>query len=510
MKIKYLLLSALSGLLLAFSHPNFIENGLKTHTFFFIWFAYTPLIYILMKETSKKAVFFYTAAAGTVFYLVGLYWLCYVEPMGAGAYVCWVLLALYLSLYMGAAFVAARVLKDRFRIDYLLSLPAAFTILEYCREWVITGFQVLTPAQSQLQFLPMLQMLKITGLYGPAFLILFINTLIVTFALEKRINMKNAAGLAGICVAVLLAVFAVMSNFSRAGGEKIKAAIIQPDIDQNTEWSNDYRLWNMNTYKRMIQSVSAEKPGIVVWPETGYPGILNTDPARGAEIALWAPGAYNMVGSDSYERKNGETSYYNSAFLLNEKGEITGSYSKFHLVPFGEYVPLQHTVKFIKKVVQRYGYTGFTPGKKIEPLNYRGIKFGALICYDSLFPEISREFARKGARFLTHLSYETWYFLSPASAQIFLNTALRAIENNMPVIRCVASGMSGFIDAKGRIYSSTPLFEEKTSVAEIETNKNGQMTLYTRFGDWFPYFLLLVLIALAAMNKVKKNDSPHN
>jgi apolipoprotein N-acyltransferase len=161
-------------------------------------------------------------------------------------------------------------------------------------------------------------------------------------------------------------------------------------------------------------------------------------------------------------------------------------------------------------VVRRYGYTGFTPGKKIEPLNYRGTKFGVIICYDSLFPEISREFAAKGARFLVHISYETWYGRTPATTQIFINTALRSIENGIPMIRCVSSGVSGFVKATGEIYLETGLFEKRAEAAEILVDTKGGKTIYTRFGDWFVYFLVLLTAALVIRGRKRKNDGLNN
>jgi apolipoprotein N-acyltransferase len=151
---KYVLLSVLSGVLMAFSFPNFIEMGLKTHTFFLIWLAYAPIAYVLIKEASKIKLFFYGVISWAVFYLIGLYWLCNVKPMGIGAYVSWIMLSLYLALFMGAILALARFLKEKAGVDWLFGLPAAFTVLEFAREWLLSGFQLLTPAQSLRACLP--------------------------------------------------------------------------------------------------------------------------------------------------------------------------------------------------------------------------------------------------------------------------------------------------------------------------------------------------------------------
>src|SRR5208283_3756097 len=154
--------------------------------------------------------------------------------------------------------------------------------------------------------------------------------------------------------------------------------------------------------------------------------------------------------------------------------------------------------------VRRYGYESFSPGKKIAPLSMDGKYFGVLICYDSLFPEISRDFVKKGAEFLVHLSYETWYGKTPASAQIFTNTALRAVENNVWMARCVESGISGIVDNRGAITLSTKLFERTAVTGDIFIRRDKSSSFYTACGDWFIYVLLLVLALLVILRIVKK------
>jgi apolipoprotein N-acyltransferase len=97
---------------------------------------------------------------------------------------------------------------------------------------------------------------------------------------------------------------------------------------------------------------------------------------------------------------------------------------------------------------------------------------------------------------LAHLSYEAWYGRTPASSQIFVNTAMRCIENRLPLVRSVSTGMSGFITDRGEIYSETGLFGRTTAVADVYIDRKHEKTLYTRFGDWFPRLLALLLAGL--------------
>ncbi|HRU38944.1 MAG TPA: apolipoprotein N-acyltransferase, partial [Candidatus Goldiibacteriota bacterium] len=455
-----------------------------------------------MKEDKPSGVFWHSYLSAAVFYLISLYWLCNVKPMGSGAYGAWLALSLYLSIHIAAPLALAKLLQKRTNADMFLTVPALMTVFEFIREWLFSGFQLLTPAQSQNGFIGLLQLLKITGVYGPAFLVYFTNMLIASAAYEKNVELTGFSRLFAVFTSIALCVLAFAANLDAPRkAAPVKAAIIQPDIDQGGEWSQEYRLKALKLLEEMIRSIKTEKPDIIVWPETAYPGLFGSDPARPAMVAGWSPGSWNFVGSDRAETREGVNIYYNTAFLTDPQGKITGSYSKYHLVPFGEYVPLQDKLKFIRQAVRRYGYVGFTPGDRIEPLTMAGLKIGAIICYDGLFPEISREYARKGARILAHLSYETWYGNTPASAQIFQNTALRAVENSVPIIRSVASGMSGFVDARGRIYNVTGLFEKRAVVDEVYPAAEGAITIYTRFGDWFAYFCVLMTAAAVAAGR---------
>ncbi|MCE5300835.1 MAG: apolipoprotein N-acyltransferase, partial [Spirochaetia bacterium] len=219
--------------------------------------------------------------------------------------------------------------------------------------------------------------------------------------------------------------------------------------------------------------------------------------SKGREtVGEWTgAGNYSIVGSDHMEGTRQDPKYYNSVFAVTYGGAVSGPYSKFHLVPFGEYVPFAKTIPFIRKVVQRYGYTGFTPGESVKPLAIGEHLVGPIVCFDSFFPEIARRQALQGAGFLAHLSYETWYGDTPASAQIFTNGVLRSAETGLYMVRCVASGISGFVDDRGRITAVTRLFTRDALARDIKIRKKGSLTPYTRYGEWFVWECLIVLLA---------------
>ncbi|MEI7541650.1 MAG: apolipoprotein N-acyltransferase [bacterium] len=500
----YIFLSVLTGILLAFSFPNIIEKTLNVHTSFFMWFAFVPLLYIVISSDKISSVFIYSLLSTSIFYLSALYWICFVGPMGYGAYLAWFLFCVYLAMIYALSFVVIKYLNNKLNIDYIFSVPVILTIAEYIRGWLFTGWPGLTPAQSQHQLIPVLQILSITGVSGLNFIVFSINCIIVSIIAGSIYRYNKLENIVWIMIFIMLSGFAVISNYyQNTGTITVKTAIIQPNIDQNVRWTTKYQKYTMNTMKVLYKSISILKPNIVVWPETGYPGVLNMEGNKNPEIASWVKGAFSIVGSDKILIKNNITEYYNAAYMLNSNGKIIGDYSKHHLVPFGEYIPLQEVIPFVKKVVQRYGYVGFSSGSTIVPLDYKGIKIGPIICFDSFFPEISREHANKGAKILAHLSYETWYGVSPASAQVFTNVILRAVENRVYVVRSVASGISGIVNDKGEVLASTKLFEKKALVCELKLSDNQYRSFYTKHGDWLPLFLMIIFLFIMAARFIK-------
>ncbi|MBN2753800.1 MAG: apolipoprotein N-acyltransferase [Candidatus Goldbacteria bacterium] len=507
MKIHFILLALLSSLILAFSFPNIIYQGLFVPSFFLIWCAFIPVFYVIFKEDNTKHAFWFSYFSGFVFYAIGLYWLKNVYPMGAFAYVSWFALSAYLPLWIAVPAALSVILKKRFGTQVLLSLPALLTFGEYIREWLFSGFPLLTPAQSQFMFPESLQILKITGVHGLNYIIYFVNTA-AALLLLKQLNIKEKQNITALAVFSSVFICAVISPFLfkdiKSTGKPYNAVILQANIDQDVNWDVNYRIKVLGTMQQMVKEAEKCEPDIFVWPETGFPGMFAADALASAEITGWTQKpAVHLIGSDYSVYKDGEMKYYNSIFALSGDAKITGSYSKFHLVPFGEYVPFASTFKFVKKVVRRYGYIGFEKGEKIEPVPAGAYKTAPLVCYDGLFPEISRRFAYKGVDFFAHLSYETWYARSAASAQIFTNTLLRAVENDRYLVRCVASGISGIVSNRGDIVISSGLFEKAMLCGRIYIDENQKKTPYTKYGDWFP-FLMLILLGFAAFLQRKK------
>ena len=184
--------------------------------------------------------------------------------------------------------------------------------------------------------------------------------------------------------------------------------------------------------------------------------------------------------------------YYNSAFLTDSKGRVQGKYNKAHLVPFGEYVPFKRWLPFLGKMVAQVG--DFTAGTVGETLTWNNYRLGVLICYEAIFPYISRKVTANGAALLINITNDAWYGTTAAPYQLFSITVFRAIENRRALVRAANTGISGFIDPAGRILAFTDLFTEDALVMNVPLLT--EQTWYTRLGDSFARLCLAVVAIL--------------
>jgi apolipoprotein N-acyltransferase len=192
----------------------------------------------------------------------------------------------------------------------------------------------------------------------------------------------------------------------------------------------------------------------------------------------------------------------NSAFLIPPDGGVVQKYDKVHLVPYGEYVPLRAFFPFLGRLVE--GADDFRRGEHITPLPLGKHALGVLICYEGIFPRISRDYKRKGAGLLVNITNDAWFGMTSAPYQHLSMTVFRAVENRTFLLRSANTGISAIISPTGRIVKQTNLFERTALKGSIKFL--DRKTIYTLYGDMFAYvcLILLGLIILTA----KKGASP--
>lgn len=502
MKVKDYLLAAISGLLLILSFPQW-------NLFILAWVSLVPLLFAVRGKDAAQGCIL-GAVTGLVFNLGLVYWVTvsmttYGKMNAALAALVLVLLAAYLSLFIGAPVWCSCYVERRQGIAAMATLPFFWTASEYIKSWFLTGFPWENLGYSQFLALPVIQLADITGVYGISFLLVLANgvifVLLETIALKKPVPYKMVAVTVLLLAASLLYGRARLERYDRQEGEKLTVALVQGNIAQDEKWNPAFLDKTMTIYSRLTLAAAPEKPALVIWPEAATPFFFQSEQVYQEMVAavMRRTGSYLLLGSPAWDHDGEGRNYFNSAFLVSPDGAVSGRYDKIHLVPYGEYVPLKPLFPFIEKMV--VGIGDFTSGREVKNLRFPGGAFGTLICYEIIFPDLVRRFARDGAEFLVNITNDAWFGSTAAPYQHLSMAALRAVENRRFVARAANTGISAIIAASGRIEQQSKLFTPASLTGIIL--KENELTFYSRFGDIFAVLCLLVSVSILCITIIR-------
>lgn len=497
--------AALSGLLATGAFPDVGIAPLA-------WICLAPLLAAINGRSPGRS-FRLGVVAGLAHYLTLLYWVVYtMQVYGhlplALCLPTLVLLASYLSLYTGLfAAILARLGRSGLRMALLA--PPSWVALEYLRATLFTGFPWELLGYAQFRSPALIQIADITGVYGISFLTVAANAglfLMGCAALgrtwfDETVTLRLAIGAAGTVLALAGAslgygawrISTLEDQISRA--ESIRATVVQANIDQGVKWLPAFQRTTVDRYLSLSAEALGQKPDLVVWPETATPFYFARHHVLATRIrkAVAAGDASFIIGSPSVEGRGDGPAYFNSAYLVDDRGAVTGRYDKVHLVPFGEYVPMQRFLPFLGKMVQAVG--DFTAGRRGHTLDWKGRPLGVQICYEMIFPPLSRAMVRNGATLLVNITNDAWFGRTAAPVQHFSMAVLRAVENRRSVIRSANTGISGFVDPAGRIVARTGLLKSATLTRKVPVLFT--QSLYTRIGDLFAQACLTLIVGAA-------------
>jgi apolipoprotein N-acyltransferase len=508
MKKKDILLSFLSGILLILSFPNFdIE--------FLAWFALVPLLYSIEGKGLYHS-FMIGLLTGIVSFLGILYWIIVAVhtygnvPLIISGFIL-LLLVVYLSLFIGAFTFLTRLIQIRSGLETIFFTPVLWVTLEYLRSFLLTGFPWANLGYSQYLNLPFIQMADITGVYGLSFVIVLANATLFWVLHQwskKTFPFKEAILTAIVVLGSLIYGYMKMEAIHRQmiQNPPLKIGLVQGNIDQSIKWDESFQKETLKIYDKLSLRVSEEKPDLIIWPETATPFFFQ-DAKEYQPFVLDVPkktNAFLLFGTPSYKIQKGKVNHYNSAYLLSPSGELAGKYDKIHLVPFGEYIPMQDLLFFLGSLGEGIG--DFKSGKEIYNFSLPQGQFGVLICFEIIFPDLCRRFVKKGANFLVTMTNDAWFGKTSAPYQHFSMATFRAVENRVFVARAANTGITGFIDPRGKILKQGGIFTEEAMNGMIRLSKDK--TFYTLYGDvlaWccsaFSIFLLACTLFQKSKNK---------
>ena len=527
--ILKVVLAITSGLLLTSAFP-------KTGWSWTAWFALVPLLLALMDVSSFNG-FRLGFLTGLVHQTTLIYWMVYTMntygnlPWAVSVPVIF-LLACYLALYPAVfGWIAGKLLtrqsnsllstptqpspikgKGFKRLASLIAglitkqmqwglvlLPFFWTALEFCRTYLFSGFPWELLGYSQFNHIPLIQMADVAGVYGVSFLIVFVNTAVFALCLyvldpERNISrMSKPFVIAFSSIASALVILAWAHGSLKikqmdeviAASPQSKITVIQGNIDQGLKWDPKFQKRTIDKYIALSKAAKMDTPDLIVWPETAAPFYFLYDQplTKILQNGIKQNKTDFLIGAPSFSVTDKQVNYYNSAYLVTPNGSVSAKYDKVHLVPFGEYVPFKKWLPFIGKIVAQVG--DFKPGRKGATLSWKNNRLGVLICYELIFPNLSRKATKNGASALINITNDAWYGRTSAPFQHFSMAVFRAVENRRTLVRSANTGFSGFIDPAGRIINQTEIFEDAVVSHSVPMLTN--QSFYTQYGDMFAW-----------------------
>ena len=489
------ILAVLSGILLVLSHPSFNLYPLA-------WVGLAPLLVAVKSVSNAKSAFRIGYISGLSFFSVLIYWIVLLYPF-ANIFVTvlgYIALVAYAAVYFGVFAVLAQQLPRKSGMPSIFAAALFWTGLEWIRSWLLTGFPWGSMGYSQWNNHAVIQIASITGVYGVSFVLVLFNASVAHFIISFpnwRRSIVNVAFPIAI-VAIAFVYGAICLSDSGNSEAHVKLGLVPGNVSQAEKWKSEHIPKIFKRYMSLTEKAIAANPELIVLPETAlHPQILSGRAESYKQRLFGLLKKHEIHLLAGAPAQGADRKYYNSVFALSPEGKKLGSYSKTHLVPFGEYVPFSSALpNFIQ-------FETFAAGKSINVLPLGGVKdakVGIAICFESVFPNLCRKFAAKGANIMGILTNDAWFVGTTAPAQHLSAAPFRAVENRISVFRCANGGISCIIDPFGRIVSPTiaPSQPDGVLIEDVPL-KNYQIegeTFYTRYGDWLPIFCFFASLAI--------------
>jgi len=493
------------------------------------WVALVPWT-VQVLRARRHAIAWTTWPVWLVWWVVMVHWLRFATGLG------WLALAVYLSVYFPVAALLLRVLRRRFHLPATLALPVVWVGLEYVRGHLLSGFPWFLLGHTQHGRLALIQIADLVGVAGVTFVVAAVNGLVVDLlvdpifrrrdsgAARRRARLRPRAVASALVVVALVAGTLIYGRLRLAEGRRTitdgpTVAAIQGNIPQEIKHSGSIEdeIRMLKDHVALTRDVVAQRPDLIVWPETMVPGTINVEylahEPTGAKAdrvreyiavcrlfrqeieALAAEGKAPMLVGNVTTRFDaaGGRHRYNSALLIQPDGRTAARYDKMHLVPFGEYIPLKRTFPWLQDLTPfDYDHT-VEPGEEPTVFRAGGARFAVAICFESTVPQVVRRLAYsssdgKRIDFLVNISNDGWFRASSELPQHLAICTFRAVENRVGVVRAVNTGISAFIDPNGRVVKELERAGRRRGVEGTLVGRvavDGRVAPYSRHGEWF-------------------------
>ncbi|MCW5955822.1 MAG: apolipoprotein N-acyltransferase [Pyrinomonadaceae bacterium] len=501
---KNALLALLSSILLILAFPDF-------DLWFLAWFALVPLMWAVERERESAAKSFVLGwLFGTVFFFGTCWWLAYAPIHYAAfppllAYSLVLIACLGAGIFPGVFAAVLSVLLRRLGSRALLAAPFVWVFTEFLRYW-ITGnnWNAIGYSQANLAWW-VGRYATIGGVLAVSFVCVAPSAVLVGAWL--RLKYVGLLSLPALFTLIHLgaAMTALLSDFSfdpHSPTGVARVIAIQPKVPMSgltqTKW-DQYRRNHVRLAEAEIQKLTTDHrpPTTVIFPESPMNFQYADDPETKAFMDGFARmnNVSVLFNSAEPDRSNGK--FFNSAVMVSPEGKELAQYDKIYLLPFGEAVP----VPFESIVPAFVG--SFSYGKEYDLFPVGNAKAGVMICFESHFGQLSREYVRNGADVIIEMTNDGYLGPTPVLRQHLANAVFRAVETNRPVLRVTNVGITAYINERGEVLDAAQPYTEDTRVWSI-ARSDGSQTFYLRYGDWFAWLCTFVTLMMAALSFRRK------
>ncbi len=467
--------------------------------------------------------------AGFVQFSLSLRWLLNI-PFLSGAIAGWLALSVYCSLYSGLwawlAHYTLQIVSGRsgplswseaaqavcqtswgWRAGLWVGLAAAATGLEVVRGRFLSGFPWNFFGVTQWENVPLMQIASVTGVFGVSFLLHWLSFGLLGAVLQIRHRPAHRLAWTAdlrLPLAVLLVVLG--AGFRRVvqalpSGPAVTLALVQPSIPQTLIWDAEANPQRFATVLDLSATALQSRPEALIWPEGSLPDITE-EQFRAVTALTREAGSWWVLGTGYGRLVDDRPEHYNAAILVDPAGQVADRYHKRRLVIFGEFIPFERVLPFMKWLTP-IG-SSFTPGREAAAFRFgpdREVTASPVICFEDLFPETTRRHVTAETDFLLELTNNGWFGESSAHWQHGAAAAFRAVENGVPVVRCANNGLTGWLDEFGRMRDLLGRGGDVHAAGVLVVSvprRDGPRTLtwYHRHGDVFGWSCVGVTVLL--------------
>ena len=498
----------LMGLCLAFPAIGFLE-----------WIAMIPALlffFVVARDRSVgyRRLYLYGFCYYFSFYLTSLHWFLNLYPMeflGVGrgdavllVAVCWVGLTLLQTVFAALVlplfgFLCRSAVMERLASLVPLLFAAQYVIAEWSQTLTWLGVPWARLAIGQIEYGVITGSAALFGSYIITFAIVLVNGYLAWGILHRKTIQKlrlSAAVATGVLALQLALGMIGYFTATPTKGTPLTVAAVQGNVGSDLKWSFSSREKSYKVYNAYTAEAAARGASFVVFPETFIPDELSEETSLGEYIISLATRYQITIFCGAFHTDEAGNEY-NAVFAVYPDGTVDETvYAKRHLVPFGEYVPWRPFIELVLPMLADIGMLSddLSPGTDSEIFNTAYGRIGALLCFDSIYEELTRESVRDGAQLMILPTNDSWFTDSRGIYMHHAQARLRAIESGRWIVRAADTGISSVISPNGSSYSEQPPMQEGMALSTVYVRDN--VTLYTRIGNLLVWLLIAAVLAV--------------